>query len=184
MIFGKAAKEDLEIEQLDMVTAFLNPLIADGLLIYVEQPTGYETLENLVCLLLRTLYGLKQSPRLWYQTLHNFLISMGFCRTEADHSVFIRGKIIIAVYVDDLLLVGKNTDEINSIKRALKGQFKMTDLGPCQHYLGMGVTRDRDRGLIYLSLSTCITKVLRQFGLDGCHSVSTPMDRKEYLKLE
>lgn len=62
---------------------------------------------------------------------------MGFRRTEADHSVFIRGKIIIAVYVDDLLLVGKNMDEIYSIKRALKGQFKMTGLGPCQHYLGI-----------------------------------------------
>lgn len=75
-------------------------------------------------------------------------------------------------------------DEINSIKRALKSQFKMTALGPCRHYLGMGVTRDRSRGLIYLSLSTYITKVLRQFGLDGCHSVSTPMDRREHLKLE
>lgn len=62
MIFKKAAKGDLEIEQLDMVTAFLNSLIADGLLIYVEQPTGYETLEDLVCLLLQMLYGLKQSP--------------------------------------------------------------------------------------------------------------------------
>lgn len=86
---------------------------------------------------------------------------MGFRRIEADHSVFIRGKIIIVVYVDDLLLVGKSMDEINSIKCALKGQFKMIDLGPCRHYLGMGVTRDRSRGLIYLSFSTYITKVLR-----------------------
>lgn len=75
-------------------------------------------------------------------------------------------------------------DEINSIKRALKSQFKMTDLGPCRHYLGMGVTRDRSRGLLYLSFSAYITKVLHQFGLDGCHSVSTSMDREEYLKLE
>lgn len=59
MIFGKAAKEDLEIEQLDMVTAFLNSLIANGLFIYVKQLTGYESLEDLICLLLCTLYGLK-----------------------------------------------------------------------------------------------------------------------------
>ncbi len=118
IIFGK---EDLEIEQLDMVTAFLNSLIADGLLIYVEQPTGYKTLKDLVWLLLQSLYGLKQSLCLCYQTLHNFLISMGFCRTKADYSIFIWGKIIIAVYVDDLLLIGKNIDEINSIKGTLKG---------------------------------------------------------------
>ncbi len=65
---------------------------------------------------------------------------MGFRQTETNHSVFIRKKIIIAVYVDDLLLVGKSIDEINSIKRALKSQLKMTNLGLCQHYLGMEVT--------------------------------------------
>ena len=65
---------------------------------------------------------------------------MGFRQTETNHSVFIRRKIIIAVYVDDLLLVGKSIDEINSIKRALKSQLKMTNLGICQHYLGMEVT--------------------------------------------
>ncbi len=42
-----------------MIPVFLNSLIADGLLIYVEQPIGYETLKDLVCLLLQTLYRLK-----------------------------------------------------------------------------------------------------------------------------
>lgn len=121
MIFRKATKEDLEIKQLDMVTAFLNSLITSRVLIYVKQPTGFEILEDLVCLLLQILYGLKQSPRLWYQILYNFLISIGFRRTEANHSVFIQGKIIIAVYIDNLLLVRKNIDKINSIKYTLKG---------------------------------------------------------------
>ncbi len=103
-------------------------------------------------------------------------------RNQAN--VFLQGKIIIAVYVDDLLLVGKSIDEINSIERALKGQLRMTDLGSCRHYLGMEVTRDCSRGLIYLWSSPYITKVLCQFGLNGCHSVSTFMDRKEYFKLE
>lgn len=51
IIFGKAAKKDLEIAQLDMVTAFLSSLIADGLLINIEQSTGYGTIEYLVYLL-------------------------------------------------------------------------------------------------------------------------------------
>ncbi len=146
MRFGKAVKEDLRIEQLDLITAFSKSFIADELLIYMEQPISYEILEDLVCLLLRTLYRLKQSPRLWYQTLHIFLICMRFCRTEADYSDFIQGKIVIAVYVDDLLHVEKDIDEINSMKLTLKGRFKMTDLRSCRHYFGIGVTRDRSRG--------------------------------------
>lgn len=62
MIFGKAAKKNLEIEQLVMVIDFFNSLILDRLLIYIEQPTSYKTLEDLVCFLLQTLYKLKQSP--------------------------------------------------------------------------------------------------------------------------
>ena len=62
-----------------MITAFLNSPIADELPIYVKQPIGYEILEDIVCLLLQTLYELKQSLRLWYRTLHNFLIRMRFC---------------------------------------------------------------------------------------------------------
>lgn len=121
IIFRKAVKKDLKIEQVDMVTAFLNFLIVNRDLIYVKQLTSYKTLEDLVYLLLQIFYKLKQSPCLWYQTLHNFLISMRFCQTEANHSVFIWGIIIIAVYVDDLLLVRKNIDEIHNIKHALKG---------------------------------------------------------------
>ena len=58
-------------------------------------------------------------------------------------------------------------DEINRIKCALKYQFKMTDFRLYQHYLGITATRDCSWGLIYLSLCTYITKVMRQFGLDG-----------------
>lgn len=62
MIFQKAVKEDLEIGQLDIVTAFLNSFVVYGLLIYIEQPTGYKSLEDLVCHLLYLLIRLKQSP--------------------------------------------------------------------------------------------------------------------------
>ena len=54
---------------------------------------------------------------------------MGFRRTEADYSVFIREKIMIKVYDDDLLFVGRSIDEMIGIKCPLKGQFMITDLG-------------------------------------------------------
>ncbi len=54
-------------------------------------------------------------------------------------------------------------DEINSMKRDFDGQFKMTDLEPCQYYLIIGMTQNRSQGFIYQSLSTYITNVSRQF---------------------
>ena len=153
-------------------------------MIYVLQLIGYELLEDLFCLLLQTLHRLKQSLRLWYQILYKFLISMAFCRTEAVHSIFIQGKIIITVYDDDLLLDRKNIDAMNSIKFALKRQFKIKNLRPCQYYLGIGLTWYCSRSLIFLSLFTYITKTLCQFGHEGCHFVYTAMDRKEYVNLE
>ena len=116
---------------MDFVTAFLNGSI-DGHDIFVEQPLAYEVGINLVCKLLKALYGLKQSPRIWYQVLHDFLCSEGFTRTEADHSIFVclERHLMIGVYVDDLLVVGENQEEIDQLKRALTTRFKMIDLGP------------------------------------------------------
>ena len=75
-------------------------------------------------------------------------------------------------------------DKINNIKYVFKGQFKMTNLGSCQYYLSIEMTRYYNHDFIHLLLSTYIKKVLHQFGLIGCHFISTPMDRKEYLRLE
>ena len=76
------------VDHMDFITAFLNGVIGDHT-VYVEQPLGYEIGVNLVCQLQKALYELKQSPRIWYQLLHDFLISQGFTRTEADYSIFV-----------------------------------------------------------------------------------------------
>lgn len=67
---------------------------------------------------------------------------MGFCQTEVNHSVFIQGKIIIVVYIDNLLLIEKSINKINSIKCTFKREFKIIDLGPYQYYLDMGITQN------------------------------------------
>jgi hypothetical protein len=87
-----------------------------------------------VCKLRKALYGLKQAPRIWYQTLMNFLRSLGFEPINADLGIFVRSNMYIAVYVDDLLIVGPSIAEIKRIKRALRNRFQMTDLGPCSYY--------------------------------------------------
>lgn len=123
---------------MDVKTAFLYGLVEE--IIYVAQPTGYSNGSARVCKLRKALYGLKQLPRIWYKTLAKFLHELGFRPLNADLSVFAKEDMIIAIYVDDLLICGAARQEINKIKDALKAKFHMSDLGPVSFYLGMAVT--------------------------------------------
>lgn len=82
----------------------------------------------------------------------------------------------IAVYVDDLLIIGPSIAEIKKIKRSLRNRFHITDLGPCSYYLGMAIRRDRQNRILYLSQEAYVHKVLQQFRLSDCAPVSTPID--------
>ncbi|XP_044720120.1 reverse transcriptase (RNA-dependent DNA polymerase) domain-containing protein [Hirsutella rhossiliensis] len=136
-IFAIAAAEDLEIEQMDVKTAFLYGDIDEE--VYLEQPEGFEDGTGRVCRLKKAIYGLKQAPRIWFHTITKFLETLGYRPIAADVSVFVRGKSIIAIYVDDLLLTGAC---------------------PCSHYLGIKVTRGRARRRIELSQRAYIEKIL------------------------
>jgi Reverse transcriptase (RNA-dependent DNA polymerase) len=173
-VYVLSAAKDYEIEQMDFITAFLNGRLDD--IVYVEQPHGYEDSEK-VCLLFRALYGLKQSPRVWYETLYEFLITIGFIQTHADHSIFIHPNgIIIAVYVDDLQIFGPSIEDICFLKKQLTNRFKMTDLGPASYYLGIQITRDRERRSICLSQEAYIARVLQAMNMTDCQPVSTLME--------
>lgn len=162
MIFAIAAALDLEIEQMDVKTAFLYGDVEET--VYVEQPEGMEDGTPRVCKLDKALYGLKQSPRIWYNTLSEFLTSLGFEPLESDHAVFARGNTFIAVYVDDLLIVGPDTPEIQLIKDALAKRFSMSDMGPIAFYLGMTITRDRKRRILRLGQRTYLEEGIRLAG--------------------
>ena len=64
--------------------------------------------ENLVCKLKKSLYGLQQSRRMWYQNFNTYVLSLGFFRSKSDHCVYHRSEnghfLIIALYVDDTLI--------------------------------------------------------------------------------
>jgi Zn ribbon nucleic-acid-binding protein len=162
-LFAFAAALDLEIEQMDVQTAFLYGHM-DGE-VYVEQPTEMGDGTDRVCLLNKALYGLKQSPRIWYNTLATFLKQLGFEPISADAGVFVKDHMYVAIYVDDLLLIGPGKEEIQWLKQELKSRFKMTDLGPCSFYLGMSIRRDRRQRAIYLSQRPYIEKMLKDLGM-------------------
>jgi Reverse transcriptase (RNA-dependent DNA polymerase) len=129
---------------MDVKTAFLYRLVKET--VYIQQPLGLKDKSaglDKVCKLNRALYGLKQAPRVWYNTLSKYLQELGFKPLDADASVFHKKGVIITIYVDDLLITGKDRKEIDALKKALNHRFKMSDLGLVNFYLGMTITRDR-----------------------------------------
>lgn len=181
-LFAIAAALDLEIEQMDVKTAFLYGRVEEN--IYVEQPTGFGDGTRKVCKLQKALYGLKQAPRVWYKTLTDFLATLGFHAVSSDSGLYTREGIFIAIYVDDLLLVGKDKGKITRLKDSLHHRFSMTDLGPCHYYLGIRIRRNRPARTIILDQQGYIQKILHQFNMTDCAPVQTPMVEKRLQKTE
>jgi hypothetical protein len=105
------AMHDLELEQLDVKTAFLHGDLEEE--IYMDQPEGFimPGKENVVCKLKKSLYGLNQSPRQWYKKFDSFMIDNGFKRSFYDSCVYIKfvdgSPIYLLLYVDDMLIAAK-----------------------------------------------------------------------------
>ena len=101
---------------MDVVTAFLYGFLDET--IYIIQLTLFEVegAEYKVCLLRKASYGLKKSPRVWYQTLSEFLKKMGFKRIEADHGVFVSEDMFIAIYMDDLFIISKDILKLDNLQ--------------------------------------------------------------------
>jgi hypothetical protein len=122
-----AATFDLEIEKMDVKTMFLHGDLEEE--IYMKQPEGFAVKgkKELVCKLKRSLYGLKQSPRMWYQNFDTYILGLGFVRSKVDHCVYSKKEggcfIYVVLYVDDMLLVGNNMDVIKEVKMQLSSKF-------------------------------------------------------------
>jgi len=174
LIFAIAAALDWEIDQMDVKTAFLYGKVKET--VYMEQPTGLGDGSAKVCKLDRALYGLKQAPRVWYQTLAEFLKELGFSPLDTDHSVFHKKGVIMAIYVDDLLITGRDRKEIDLLKEALSRRFQMSDLGAVSYYLGMTITRDRPNRTLRLGQRSYIDRMIRDFGMELSNPSPTPMD--------
>lgn len=149
------ATYDWEIEQMDVKTTFLHGDLEEE--IYMSHPEHFveKGKEHLVCKLKKSLYGLKQSPRMWYQKYDTFVLSLGFVRSKADHCVYykIDGDriLIIALYVDDMLFIGNTKSMISDLKSQLCMKFEMKDLGLANYILGMEIKRDRSKRKLWHS---------------------------------
>ncbi|GBE86218.1 Retrovirus-related Pol polyprotein from transposon TNT 1-94 [Sparassis crispa] len=174
---------DLKIHQMDVKSAFLNGDLDEE--IYMKVPSGFRRSNSLVWKLNKALYGLKQAGREWYKKIRAEFEALGFTRCHSDHSVFYKNDdgilLIIAIYVDDMLILSDNLTAVTTLKEDLKSRFEMTDLGEARWLLGMEIARDRPCCVLELSQHQYVEKCLAQHGMADCRPVSTPMAQNQKL---
>ena len=174
------AQEDLELEQLDVKTAFLHGELKEK--IYMAPPEGYESMfkPNEVCLLNKYLYGLKQAPRQWNKKFDNYMSEIGFIRSNYDSCACTKVlkdefMMYLLLYVDDMLVAAKNKEAISQLKKELSSKCEMKDLGPAKKILGMEIIRDRPNGALWLSQEEYLNKILISYDMQESKHVTTPL---------
>ena len=183
LLITLAAFYDYEIKQIDIVTAFLNAPMNEE--VYMELPDGYGSDGNVVRLL-RAIYGTKQAPHSWNDTLDKQMKACGFNRLRSDACVYIKHKIIIGVFVDDfIILYHKSIESLwLSEKAKLFSTFKINDLGDASFILGMRITRDRTRRVILLDQQSYINRTGNTYGVvpSLSNKLMIPMDKRPSVK--
>ena len=146
--------------------------ILEGLTI--EEGTGRK-----VCKLLKGLYRLKQSGRMWNQEWDRHLVgTCGFTRSNDDHAVYLKKNdkddeyCWVLIWVDDVLWIGPRV-MVEEAKAQLAKQFPVTNLGTAHFFLGIEIIRKHHQ--ITLCQSAYIQKILKRFNLTDAHTVSTPL---------
>jgi len=179
ILLAIAAFYDYEIWQMDVKTAFLNGKLEED--VFMTQPEGFEHKKypNKVCKLVKSIYGLKQASRSWNLCFHEKVKEFGFSRSPDESCVYVKASgsvvVFLVLYVDDILLIGNNVPELQSVKAWLGKCFAMKDLGEAAYILGIRIYRDRSRRLIGLSQSTYVDKVLKRFNMENSKKGNVPI---------
>ena len=166
ILISCAANFGWPLYQLDVKNAFLHGDLQEE--VYMEVPPCYSNPEMVgkVCRLKKSLYGLKQSPRAWFDRFRRALCAMGYKQCNGDHTVFYkhsRRKItVLAVYVDDIIITGDDEMEIKCLKGNLSREFEVKDLGQLKYFLGIEIARN-PKGIV-LSQRKYVLDLLSETG--------------------
>lgn len=178
VVLSIAANRGWNLYQLDVKNAFLHGELEEE--VYMLPPPGFSPQgENRkVCKLKKAIYGLKQSPRAWFQRFSAAVSEIGFRRSTFDHSLFLKREnnctTILIVYVDDIVLTGDNEDEIQKTKAFLGRAFDIKDLGNLRYFLGIEVARSK-KG-IFISQRKYALDVLKDTGMLGTRPADSPIE--------
>ncbi|CAI7826053.1 unnamed protein product [Closterium sp. NIES-54] len=175
-----AAQRDYELHSLVFSTAFLQGSLHEE--IWLRRPRGFTGSfpSGTQWSLRRPIYGLRQAPREWHDTLRTTLAALGFALSTADPSLFLRTDttlppFYVLVYVDNLVFSTVDTEALAHVKLELQKRHTCTNLGELTSYLGLRITRDRAQCTITLTQSHMVHQVLQHFGFTYSSPQSTPL---------
>ncbi|CAI7849419.1 unnamed protein product [Closterium sp. NIES-53] len=181
-----AAQRDYELHSLDFSTAFLQGSLHEE--IWLRRPLGFTGTfpPGTQWSLRRPVYGLRQAPREWHDTLRTTLAALGFAPSTADPSLFLRTDtslppFYILMYVDDLVFATADTAGLAYVKSELQKRHTCTDLGELRSYLGLQITRDRAQRTITLTQSHMVQQVLQRFRFTYSSPQATPLPTSHSL---
>ena len=149
VLMSLAMNSNWPLHQLDVQNDFLNEELEEE--VFMSPPPGFEESfgDGNVCKLKMFLYGLKQSPRAWFERFGKVINHYGYTQSQADHTMFYKhsneGKVaIIIVYVNDIVLTRDDCNELERLKRKLAKEFEIKDLGALKYFLEMESARSKE----------------------------------------
>ena len=187
VIMALVAHFDMELHQMDVKTAFLNGDLKEE--VYMVQHEGFVANDSgkLVCILKKSIYGLKQASRQWYLKFHSVVTSYGFVENKVDQCIYckVSGRkfIFLILYVDDILLASSDLGLLHETKRMLSNNFDMKDLGEASFVLGIEIHRNRSCRLLGLSQRAYVDRVLERFNMQLCKPRIAPVCKGDKLSL-
>lgn len=184
VMLSLAASRNMQIKQFDIKTAFLYGEIQED--VYMEQPEGFCDGSSKVCKLKKSLYGLKQAPRCWNLKLVSCLEKFNMKPVDADPCVFrssgnIDECIIVAIYVDDGLVISRDSRKIEVLLEQLKQNFDVK-VSRLSMFLGIQLNRTTD-GSIVARQTLYTRKILEKFNMELAHPVSIPADNYQNVSM-
>ncbi|GJY02108.1 putative ribonuclease H-like domain-containing protein [Tanacetum coccineum] len=171
------------VYQMDVKSDFLYGTIEEE--VYVTQLPLFKDPDHpdKVYKVVKTLYGLHQAPRAWYETLANYLLSNGFKRSKIDQTLFIKKQkgdiLLVQVYVDDIIFGSTNKELCIGFEKLMKDKFQMSSMGELAFFLELQVQQKEDG--IFISQDKYVAKILKKFNYSNVKSASTPVDLEKPL---
>lgn len=174
ILLAVSAFNDWEVEQIDVKTAYLEGDLNET--IFMKSPEGMRTTKYVK--LNKSLYGLKQSGKAWYEKLGAKLILLGFNKSKSDDCIYIHlyKQMVIGVYVDDLVICGKIIEDLKRLKEKLSSFFPIKDLGPIDMIIGWKITRQRSTRTLSITQVHYISDKINSFGLTNAKTCASPLE--------
>ncbi|GJX74852.1 putative ribonuclease H-like domain-containing protein [Tanacetum coccineum] len=183
LFLSYASFKDFVVYQMDVKSAFLYGKIEEE--VYVCQPLGFEDpyFPDRVYKVEKTLYGLHQAPKAWYETLSTYLLDNRFQRGKIDKTLFIKRHkgdiLLVQVYVDGIIFGSTKKELSIALEKLMHEKFQMSSIGELTFFLGLQVKQKKDG--IFISQDKYVAEILKKFRFTEVKTASTPMETQKPL---